>query len=148
MCEGSLGGSVQKREISSTKVGLFATTRGLILRNIGLGKIVRGTKHLLGGLEESIFCYHLIEEGYYPAKQFNNPTLNKNYSGVNKEGSFIHDEKVWDKNCAGYIRDRYDDPNWDYQKKRLPRALKNKLNYYFGDKITKERIFKWNPQSN
>ena len=52
MCEGSLGGSVQKREISSTKVGLFATTRGLILRNIGVGKIVRGTKHLLGGLEE------------------------------------------------------------------------------------------------
>jgi len=144
MCEGSLGGSIQKLEISSTQVGLFATTRGLILRNIGVYKIFGNTSHLLGGLEESIACYHIIEEGFYPAKQFNNPTINSNM-GKPDGGKFIHSQEIWNQNCAKYIRNRYQDQNWDYQKRKLPKGLKKWFIKNSGDKrIFKQRIFKMN----
>jgi len=141
MCEGSLGGSVQKMKISSTKVGLFATTRGLILRNIGPKKIYRQTSHLLGGLEESVACYHIMEKGFFPAKQFNNPTINKDMKKPNC-GNFIHDEEVWEENCAKYIKERYNDLDWSYQKKKLPKGLIKCFTANGGSKeILKNRIF-------
>lgn len=144
MCEGSLGGSIQKLEISSTQVGLFATTRGLILRNIGAHKIFGNTSHLLGGLEESIACYHIIEEGFFPAKQFNNPTINSNMA-KSDGGKFIHSQEIWNQNCAKYIRNRYQDQDWNYQKRKLPKGLKKKFIENEGDKrIFKQRIFKMN----
>jgi len=144
MCEGSLGGSVQKLEISSTPVGLFATTRGLILRNIGAYKIFGNTSHLIGGLEESIACYHIIEKGFFPAKQFNNPTYPVNNHGVDNN-SIIHNEKIWNDNCAKYIRNRYQDQNWDYQKRKWPKGLKKWFIRNGGDeRIFKQRLYKMN----
>lgn len=144
MCEGSLGGSVQKLEISSTPVGFFATARGLILRNIGAYKIFGNTSHLLGGLEESIACYHIIEEGFFSAKQFNNPTYPANNHGVDNN-SFIHNQEIWNQNCAKYIRSRYQDQDWDYQKRKLPKGLKKWFIRNGGDeRIFKQRIFKMN----
>lgn len=144
MCEGSLGGSVQKLEISSTPVGLFATTRGLILRNIDVYKIFKNTFHLIGGLEESIACYHIIENGYFPAKQFNNPTYPVNNHGIDNN-SIIHNQEIWNNNCAKYIRNRYQDQDWNYQKRKLPKGLKKWFIRNGGDeRIFKQRIFKMN----
>lgn len=144
MCEGSLGGSVQKLEISSTKVGLFATTRGLILRNIGAKKIFRSTDNLIGGLEESIACYHIIEEGFYPAKQFNNPTLHRHTSKPGKKGCIgIHDQAIWSRNCEKYIRERYEDPDWTHQSRKWPKGLKKKFVLNGGNQeVLVKRIYK------
>ena len=146
MCEGSLGGAIQKWEISSTKTGLFATARGLILRNIGKEKIFRSTNNLIGGLEESVACYHIIEEGFYPAKQFNNPTKHPHSSRPGVNGSItIHNEEIWDSNCAKYIRDRYDDQSWTHNSKKWPSGLKEKYLKNNGDKdIFKQRVFRMN----
>lgn len=127
MCEGSLGGNIQKWEISSTITGLFATTRGIVFRNIGADYLCRKTPRLIGGLEESVFCYHIIEEGYYPAKQFNNPTQHKDKAKKGEVKSIIHDQSIWEDNCQWYIRSRYDDPQWTHSSKRWPIGLKKKF---------------------
>lgn len=142
MCEGSLGGSVQKTEISSTKTGLFATTRGIVVRNIGWEKLFKDTTHLIGGLEESVLCYHLIEEGFYPAKQFNNPTRHKAKKKADENLSGIHDTNIWANNCGKYICERYNDPDWNHHKKKLPKGLKEILINNFGKEITKTRMFR------
>lgn len=152
MCAGSLGGSVQKLEISSTKTGLFATQRGLIFRYIPghdyYGKTIQG----IGSMQDTIITYRLMEKGFYGAKQFNNPTIHRTTLGKNAklsnkmtEGEFLHDRKVLENNNLKYIQDRYDDPNWEHSKGKLPKRLKEIFIKNGGDeRIFKQRIYKMN----
>lgn len=149
MCSGSLGGSVQKLEISSTKTGLFATQRGIIFRYIPNHDYYGATINGIGSMQDTIITYRLLENGFFPAKQFNNPTIHRTTLGKNAVlsneqtgGSVLHNRKILEQNNLKYIRDRYDDPTWEHSKSKLPKKLKEILIANFGKIITKERIFK------
>ncbi len=125
MCEGSLGGAQRGYEIQPYPGGLIATTRGLFFRNTG--KIYpSGMWKLAGGMEESIAAFYAIEKGYYIAKQFNNPTrcMHRHKPNESAPGS-IHDPDVTDANVVAYIRERWNDPTWTHESRRLPRGLQN-----------------------
>lgn len=113
-CEGSLGGYLQRDNIKSTRATRFWTCRGLIVRNIGLDELIPPeTEHFTGALEERLISFMLIERGFYPAKQFNNPTMHRDIHRV-ESGiySHLHDH---DRTMGGnnkFIAKRYNDPNW------------------------------------
>lgn len=124
-CEGALGGSIHGPGIKPVRVGTFWTCYGLFLRNIGVKKIVpKKLDKLLSGLEESVFVYHIIERGYYPAKQFFNPTrqMDKKRS-CDGHNSTIHDTLKHKEYNQTYIQQRYNDYEWDWFKGRYPKGL-------------------------
>ena len=133
-CEGVFGGSHQKFNIQSSKAAYFWTARGLLLRNIGIEKMFGDTSRFVGGGEEPVVTYHIIENGFYPAKQFYSPTAHKrehhhvdvSNNSIDKQagsGSPINDLSIMYKNNFKYIRERYGDPTWELFK-RWPKGLK------------------------
>jgi len=133
-CESVMGGFRQKFNIQSSRSPYFWTARGLILRNIGIKKMFRNTSTFVGGGEEPVITYHIIENGFYPAKQFYSPTAHKrehhnvdfSSNSIDEDaglGSAINDLKIMYKNNFKYIRERYNDPTWELFK-RWPKDLK------------------------
>lgn len=127
MCEGSLGGDIQKRQIRPSDNGLISTTRGLFFRNTTKGKSFypEETLGLVSGMEESIIGFWLIEQGYFMAKQFNNPTQHKNKSKIfaNVPKAGIHDIELLLDNAYRWIRERYCDSAWTHDSRRPPKGL-------------------------
>lgn len=128
MCEGSLGGSLQKLKIQPTKSGLVSTQRGIFFRNIqkDFGNVwPDDSLHILGGCEETIVCYDLIAKGFFPAKQFNNPTQHKDKTAVvfGKNTGTIHCFDLLMKGAIQYVRNRFGDKNWTNDTRRFPAGL-------------------------
>lgn len=126
MCEGSLGGDVQKRQIRPTTSGLISTTRGLFFRNLHNGDLYLPKEVALrGGFEELMLAYRYFSMGMFTAKQFNNPTrhLNKTRVHDNVYRGHITDYEIIRENAELAIRSTYDDPTWTLDSRRMPRRL-------------------------
>lgn len=128
MCEGSLGGSIQKRNIKPTKAGLVSTQRGIFFRNVmehDKNIWPQDSIDIPGTCEETIVCYDLIEKGYFPAKQFNNPTQHKDKVKIekNKNKGTIHCFDTLYEGAIQYIRNKYDSTNWTNDTRFFPKKL-------------------------
>ncbi len=127
--KGFLGGYRQGLMIQPVDKDMFATNRGMFLRNMrehGFLLAPKGALDLRGGLEETLLAYTRIERGYFAAKQMNNPTIHVTGT-LEKYGddpSGIHNLKVMDENVVKWIQNKYDDPEWYYQSRRYPDNLK------------------------
>lgn len=117
-CVGTRGGNHSGWTIKPSN-RLWGTDRGLWFRNAFRGELFHADDvKVLGGLEEPAAGFKLIENGFYFAKQFNNPTrhhgrMKQEYDGSAEETRDrdfrIHDR---DRNRASerLIMDRYGDP--------------------------------------
>lgn len=128
MCEGSLGGSIQKLMIRPTSAGLVSTQRGIFFRNIRKHKNSVWPLDCLsipGTCEETIICYDLISKGFFPAKQFNNPTQHKDKIKVepNKNIGTIHCLETLQKGAIRYIREKYKTDTWTNDTRFFPKEL-------------------------
>lgn len=129
MCEGSLGGSHAKYQIRPTLNGLIATQNGLFFRNTTGGKLHPGAEYkILGGMGETAPAFRLMSEGFFIAKQFNNPTRHHNrhyFSDTDKPDNHVTNyEKVIKPNAERYIRELYGDPEWTHEGRYIPRKIK------------------------
>ncbi len=123
MCEGSLGGSIQKWSIKPYSGGLIATARGLFFRAHPYrtpNLFPADSLNVVGGYEESILAFDYVQRGYYIAKQFNNPTQHKNRL---KRPIPLEEGEA-------YIRARWHDPDWTHNSRRLPAQLQGNLTLY------------------
>jgi hypothetical protein len=128
MCEGSLGGSIQKLMIKPTSAGLVSTQRGIFFRNLNKhGKNVwpADCLNIPGTCEETIICYDIISKGYFPAKQFNSPTQHRDKIKVepNKNKGTIHDLDTLQKGAIKYIREKYKTSTWTNDTRFFPKEL-------------------------
>ena len=122
------GGHQWGLKIAPTKHDMYATNRGLFLRNMkdhGFLIAPGAMQGLKGDLEESAIVFSRIELGYYPAKQMNNPTihLTGKLDQYDNDPLNFHNRQVLEENVLKWIRTRYADPNWEYESKKLPRSL-------------------------
>lgn len=125
--KGFLGGYQWGEDIKRVWHDMYSTNRGLFLRKIeGFNIAPEETLVIRGGLEESIAVFARLERGYWPAKQMNNPTIS--YTERVDDESLplddFHHPEVIKKNAQAYIQRKYSDPNWDYQKKKIPKGIK------------------------
>lgn len=128
MCEGSLGGHTAQYQIRPTKNGLIATQNGLFFRNTTGGLLHPGKEYrILGGMGETAPAYRLMTQGYYIAKQFNNPTRHHNrhyFSDTDKPDNHITNyEKVIKPNAERYIRTLYEDDEWTHEARYIPHRV-------------------------
>lgn len=112
--------------LKNPKNGLISTNKGgLILKNIGIDNICNEYESkLLGALEESLFAYNIMSNGYDYVVRFNSSTYQKPCSA--KIGNIINisysDETV-NSNIQGYIRKKFDDPVWYHSSKLYPNKI-------------------------
>ena len=123
-----LGGSHQKLKIVPTRDDLYATGQGLFLRNMirhGFLLAPEDTHHLVGGLEETMMVHARIENGLFCAKQMNNPTIHitGKLSNYDNDPIDFHNIELINKNIGGYLRDRYDDWEWQFEERQFSRKL-------------------------
>lgn len=128
MCEGSLGGSIQKLKIAPTLSGLVSTQRGIFFRNIykqELNVWPSDTINIAGGCEETIVCYDIISKGFFPAKQFNNPTQHKDKKKViqGAHKGTIHCSDLLQAGVIKYIREKYKTDTWTNDTRFFPKEL-------------------------
>jgi len=107
---------------------MYATNRGLFLRNMrdyDFTLSPLSMHDLRGDLEESATVFSRIELGFYTAKQMNNPTihLTGKLSKYDNDPLNMHNFRVINENVRKWIRERYNDPEWEYEQKRLPAKL-------------------------
>lgn len=139
-----LGGHKWGLKIGPTKHDMYATNRGLFLRSMkkhGFLLSPEGMHDLRGDLEESALAFARIELGYFPAKQMNNPTihLTGKLDQYDDDPLNMHNYKVINENVGKWIRERYDDPDWEYEQKRLPGDLFTKYLAAGGIDITEKK---------
>ena len=143
MCEGSLGGHAAKRQIRPTTNGLISTARGLFFRNTTGGQLHTTEEYRLkGGMGEIAPAYRLMSEGYFLAKQFNNPTRHLHKHRLSDDVPATHVtnyEKVIKPNAERYIRDVYDDPEWTLEQRYIPDTVKASYRLHGGDGRAFER---------
>jgi hypothetical protein len=126
MCEGSLGGSIQKLIIKPTLSGLVSTQRGVFFRNMkGRNVWPSDCLNIPGTCEETIVCYDIISKGFFPAKQFNNPTQHKDKIKVepNKNIGTIHCLETLQNGAIKYIREKYKTDIWTNDTRFFPKEL-------------------------
>lgn len=119
--------------IRNPKDGLFQNgTGGMFYRNIGKDKMFPKECHdFVGVLSEPLMAYNIINEGFNCAKRFG--CKNKRLKGdpdkfVNMETNNItYSEQVANKNVQGYLRDKFNDPEWRYSSKMYPKTIADKL---------------------
>ena len=143
MCEGSLGGAHAKYQIRPTLNGLIATSRGLFYRNTTGGKLHPGKEYkILGGMGETAPAFRLMSEGFFIAKQFNNPTrhLHKHHFRDELPKDHVTNyHKVIKPNAERYIRELYGDPDWTHELRYLPRKVKEMYKAAGGDMTIYQR---------
>lgn len=128
-CMGVLGGYHQQYIIKPVTGYMYATSRGLILRNfskdISKGLLLPPESHgNLGGLEESVMVFWRFEQGLFFSKQLNNPTIHWHPSkiDINLDENDMHNLTLISSGHLKFIRERYDDESWFYESKRLPKG--------------------------
>jgi len=123
-----LGGSPSgKRVMEFWEKPIYEHGAGLLLRNMHHRNFIYSKKELArpGALDETAACYSRIEEGYFPAKTFNVPTAKLASKRINGENvpDYYKASYLNKQDIAGAIRSRYEDPEWDYNQRRLPPKL-------------------------
>jgi hypothetical protein len=123
-----LGGYKQGLKIINTTDDMYATNRGLFLRNMrdhGFLLAPKWTHDLAGGLEETLMVMARIELGYFCAKQMNNPTIHitGKLSDYDNTPSDFHNIELINQNIGAYLKSRYGDWEWLYEEKRFPKTL-------------------------
>lgn len=126
MCEGTLGGTPAGYSIGPSRVGLIAVARGLFLRNVKRPLFTEEEMLIPGCYGESIAAYSIMRQGFYFAKQFNNPTRILPIGKISRDAPAddIHNYDLIQANGERYIRETYDDPAWTHDSKKYPRGLK------------------------
>jgi len=108
-------------EISPEKC-IITTNRGIFIKNIGeLANIEE--RQLLGGMEEPVFVFRLLANGYKHGIISNSPVYRHKTSEF-KIGhkSIIHDWGIVEQNCKKYVIEKYNLPfNWDFLSGELPK---------------------------
>lgn len=123
-----LGGVPQKLRIVPTRDDMYATNRGLFLRNMAPHGFLLAPKHthnLVGGLEETMMTFERIALGYFCARQMNNPTIHitGKLSDYDNQPDDFHNIELINKNIGGYLRERWGDWEWLYEEKKFPPSL-------------------------
>ena len=133
MCEGTLGGTPAGYNIGPSPVGLIAVARGLFLRNLkrkwlSSPLFSEYEMSLPGCYGESIDAYSIMDQGFYFAKQFNNPTRILPIGKISREAPAddIHNYDLIQANGERYIRETYGDHAWTHDSKKYPKGLKVK----------------------
>jgi hypothetical protein len=128
-CVGALGGMPQQYKIKPTSIGLIATSRGLFIRNLkkSTGLFLPEVVGLSGGLEETAATYPIVDEGYFVAKQFFNPTQLKNVHKLTGEhpADSIHNDQVIRLNIQDWVRRKWSDPFWSHDGRKFPPLLQH-----------------------
>ena len=100
---------------------------GILCRNIGIDTMFPKECHeFVGVMSEPLIGYNIVAKGYNFAKRFNCPNKfeapgsNKH---VNSGSNISYSEEVCNKNVQGYIRKKFDDPNWRHSSKKYPKLI-------------------------
>lgn len=121
-CCGAFGGHNHKRQIKNYTGYFTSTERGILIRNVFEGDIMPDfCKHADGTFEDCAVSIKLIENGYFIAKQFNNPTQHKEKERIDcadtsaiytaKQTNFnLHNPDVNAKNFIALFMKRYKVP--------------------------------------
>lgn len=128
MCTGHLGGTGKGRTIYPRMGDLWATYRGLFLRRIPemeLPLVPKWSLPMRGPLEETAMVYSRIENGLFASKTMNCPTRNGAtiHPSEDREDDPIHSIVLSDAYMTRFIRDRWGDQSWNYQRRKLPQGL-------------------------
>lgn len=126
--KGFLGGHQHGLKIKPSFGDMYATNRGLFLRNMrkhGHLLVPSFMTNIRGGLEETACVFTRIASGYFAAKQMNNPTIHfpGKLSDYNNKPDDFHNWDVINRSFASVIRSAWDDQDWHYEKKKLPAKL-------------------------
>ena len=127
MMDGFMGGHAFKEQIRYVKSAMFSIARGSFLRNLHKEWCyARPELNRPGALDETTSVYSRLEEGYYAARGFNTPVhkvptkrLGDNHSKIEYDNAYIYT-----KGIGAAIRKHYDEPDWRYETKKLPRKLR------------------------
>lgn len=133
-CDASLGGNYQKWAIDASHNAFPEIKKGLFIKNIYGGELFQDAVGLLGPHDLQM-AYLVISQGYYYAKQFNNPTrltserapMYAMRPGVRPNSKYwgtkhLSDPEVYERNGLAYIADRWE-PSWHPCLRRYPRGL-------------------------
>lgn len=120
-------GSRYPRELSEPKNCMIGTNRGLFIKT----KLLEGVgwyndiKNLKYGLEESVLAFKALESGGKFMVIGQSPLERTHKSGNIARGnpSILHDLTCIEENCIRFIRERYNDPTWDFQTGNFPKGL-------------------------
>lgn len=126
MCAGSLGGTGKGWDVHPRVNGvLWTMARGLFIRNVSPSRPVIPDWALKakGTLEELVMVYEVMAKGFYGAKTFNCPTRHPHVGKVRPNGDALHDEAIVQSGLIRAIREHWNDPTWDYLKRKLPHDL-------------------------
>lgn len=119
--EGPRGGNYSEWKIKPSAARWW-TARGLIIRNVFSGDLFHpGAMDLKGAFDDVMPGFKLVENGYYCAKQFNNPTrhcLRTNIGNAMKENDFgMHDVETNRANGEAFLANYYEEPGWTHLEK-------------------------------
>lgn len=123
-----LGGVPQKLKIIPTRDDMYATNRGLFLRNMaphGFLLAPYHTHHLVGGLEETLMTFERIALGFFCARQMNNPTIHitGKLSDYDDQPEDFHNIELINENIGHYLKWKWGEWEWLYEEKKFPRRL-------------------------
>lgn len=115
-------------KIISPKKCMIATNRGLFIKPellLNDENWLQSIRDLKYGLEESVLVFKALEEGgkYYA---IGGSPLQRTYKSGNvcyNNVSALHNLQLIEQNCIGFIRNRYNDPNWDFRTGNFPKGL-------------------------
>ena len=128
MCTGHLGGTGKGRTIYPRMADLWATNRGLFLKRIPemkLPLVPTWSLQMRGAMEETAMVYSRIEQGLFPAKTMNTPTIHRNAGTAARDAldDPLHNIIYQDNHTTAHIRRIWNDPTWDYERRKLPKGL-------------------------
>jgi hypothetical protein len=121
--------------IIPTDNGLVTTNKGLFLRNIFRGEV---WPHIAldfrASLEETVAGYRVLEQGYFPARQYGNPTRHT----IHKIGEhdLLHSREIIMRNAGAWVRAHYNDPTWEHESGRFPPSLIERARHHGGTAVS------------
>ena len=128
-CRGFVGGySWGYKFVKNPINGLVATDKGgIFLKNVGVDKIVSEDEGMLvGALFESLAAYNILSLGYNHIRRYNSPVKNippGKEKHIDGSSNISYCDETVNANIQGYIRKKFDDPNWTHSSKKYPKAI-------------------------
>jgi hypothetical protein len=108
--------------IGPTSNGLITTAKGLFFRNISYGQFwPLAMWDYPASLEETVGGYRILDRGYFPARQYNNPTRHTIHRIGDDET--LHSRTLIEKYGEHWVRETYHDPTWTHESERFPKVL-------------------------
>lgn len=106
---------------------MIGTNRGLFIKRKHFESLTwhNAIKDLKYGLEESVLAFKALENGGKFMVIGQSPLERTYKSGNITRGnpSVLHDLTYIEENCIRFIRERYNDPTWDFQTGIFPKGL-------------------------